>query len=87
MRLKREFMLVHQNQGEENTLSSRLVDEIMNLNSHSHCSASEYDGTITVACQGVGGLAVLTSLCIGDMEGADLRFRTTLQSELVRFIG
>ena len=94
MKLKREFVFVHQNQGlfdrEENTLRAELVGEIMNLNDHPHCTATEYEGTITITCQSVGGLAALASLCIGDTECPDcpdLRFRMTLQSNLVKFIG
>lgn len=87
MQLKREFVLVHQNQGEENTLSPQLVSEIMDLNDYPHCTVTRYEDTITVACQSVGGLGALAILCINDKEGADLRFRTALQSKLVKFIG
>lgn len=84
--LKRQFIYVHNNCG-ENQLGSDLMRDLLNTP-----GVSKYQKTITITCSDLVGLSELLS--IGDvssmnydLEGPDLQFRAVLRRKLVDFIG
>lgn len=52
------------------------------------CRVTEYEGTITIACQTIGGLARISNLCaINQGENSVNHMMRQVADEIVEFIG